>query len=70
VRKKRKRKDVGPTPPRRRLAMAEPSRLGPAAVAHSHLCSAARKKKGKKIERGRTVSSGILVLTQLFLSSS
>nr|BAC99607.1 hypothetical protein [Oryza sativa Japonica Group] len=63
-RKKRKRKDVGPTPPRRRLAMAEPSRLGPAAVAHSHLCSAARKKKGKKDrERGRTVSRGILVLT-------
>ncbi|BAS96272.1 Os06g0159750 [Oryza sativa Japonica Group] len=47
-RKKRKRKDVGPTPPRRRLAVAEPSKLGPAAVAHSHLCSAARKKKGKK----------------------
>jgi hypothetical protein len=70
-RKKRKRKDVGPTPPRRRLAVAEPSKLGPAAVAHSHLCSAARKKKGKKDrERKNSVQGHFGTYTTLSLSIS
>jgi hypothetical protein len=48
--------------------MAEPSRLGPAAVAHSHLCSAARKKGKKDRERKNSVQGYFGTYTTLSFS--